>query len=143
MMMFGMTGFWIAALVVFMIVEWAVPGLVSIWFAIGSLAAVISSFLGAPIWLQVLWFFVVSIAALAATRPLAKKYINNRTLPTNADRAIGQLCIVKEEINNLSATGCVSLQGKDWSARSLDGAVIPAGTTVEVVRIEGVKLIVK
>ena len=140
----GMTAVWVVLMIVFLVVEGAAPGLVSIWFALGALAALISALLGAQIWLQAVWFVVVSLLALVVTRPLAKKYVNSRTQATNADMLIGQECIVKETIDKLRGTGAVSVGGKVWTARA-DGeeTVIEAGAVAVVERIEGVKLIVK
>ena len=89
-----------------------------------------------------MWFFAVSIAAFAVTRPLVKKYINSRTQPTNADMLIGQECLVTEDIDNLTGRGAVTVGGKVWTARADSDAPIPAGTAATVLRIEGVKLIV-
>ena len=138
-----MTVVWLA-MIVLLIVEGVVPGLISIWFALGALAALISALLHAPLWLQIVWFLVVSIAALCLTRPLAKKYINSRTQPTNADMLIGRECIVEESIDNIRGTGAVSVGGKVWTARTeADGVRVAEGARAVVVRIEGVKLIVK
>lgn len=138
-----MTVLWLIAMIVLLIIEGIIPGLVSIWFAAGALIALICSLLGAPIWLQILWFLVVSIALLVLTRPLAKKYVNARAQPTNADRIIGMDCLVTEEIDNLRGTGAVSVDGKTWTAR-MEHAEEKAlkGTIVKAVRIEGVRLIV-
>lgn len=133
---------WIAAIVVFLIAEAATAGLVTIWFAVGALAALIATIFNAPVWLQLLWFFAISIAAFAVTRPLAKKYLNSKTQPTNADMLIGQECVVTEPIDNLAGTGAVSVGGKVWTARATDDQIIPQGTHTTVLRIEGVKLIV-
>ena len=83
----NMTVVWLVLMIVLLIVEGLVPGLVSIWFALGALAALLSALAGAPLWLQIVWFLIVSVASLALTRPLAKKYINSvsythLTLPT-------------------------------------------------------------
>ena len=140
----GMTAVWVILMIVFLVVEGAAPGLVSIWFAIGALAALISSLLGAQIWLQAVWFVVVSLIALIATRPLAKKYVNSRTQATNADMLIGQECIVTETIDKLRGSGAVSIAGKVWTARTdAEETVIEEGSVAVVERIEGVKLIVK
>ena len=145
--MFGMqnmTAVWVVLMIVFLIVEGVIPGLVSIWFAPGSLAALIAAMLGAQIWLQGLWFVIVSLAALILTRPLARKYVNSRTQATNADMLIGQECIVKETVDALHGTGAVFIAGKDWTARCSDPEqIIEAGTVAVVEKIEGVKLIVK
>jgi len=140
----SMPAIWLGAIVLFLVVEALVPGLVSIWFAFGALAALISALLSAPLWLQFVWFIAVSVAALALTRPLARKYVNARVQPTNADMLIGQECLVTETIDNLHATGAVSVGGKVWTARSEgDSMTIPRGAMARVLRIEGVKLIVE
>lgn len=135
---------WLGAMVLFIIIEAAVPGLVSIWFAMGALVAMLSALLGAPLWLQVVWFIIVSIAALLLTRPLAKKYVNAKTQPTNADRVIGKECVVREPIDNVMGTGAVAVDGKVWTARCTgDSCKAEPGQLMRVVRIEGVKLIVE
>ena len=140
----GMTAVWVVLMIGFLIVEGIAPGLVSIWFALGALAALISSLLGAQLWLQFVWFVVVSVLALVATRPLAKKYVNSRTQATNADMLIGQECIVTETIDKLHGTGAVSVAGKVWTARADDpDRIIAKGSVAVIERIEGVKLIVK
>lgn len=134
---------WLVAMVVLLIVEAIVPGLVSIWFAIGALAALVSALLGAPLWLQMVWFLVVSVVALALTRPLVKKYVNGRVQPTNADALIGRDCVVTEDIDNIAGVGAVKVDGKVWTARSIDDNLrFQAGSIVTAVRIEGVKFIV-
>ena len=141
---FSMTSVWLVAMIILLIIEGIVPGLVSIWFAIGAFAAMISAILGAPLWLQVLWFFAVSILTLCLTRPFAKKYVNSRATPTNADMLIGKECVVTEAIDNVLGTGAVTVGGKVWTARTEepDGKA-ETGKVMTVVRIEGVKLIVK
>ncbi len=140
----SMTAIWLVLMVVLLIIEGIAPGLVSIWFALGALAAMIAAILHAPIWLQVLWFLVVSGLTLWLTRPLAKKYINDRAQPTNADMLIGKECVVTEDIDNLQGTGTVQAGGKIWTARADDpNAKFAKGQVVTAIRIEGVKLIVK
>ena len=140
----GTIAFWVVALVVFLIVEAVTAGLVSIWFVFGSLVALICAALGAAVWLQIFWFVIVSVATLVLTRPLAKRYVDSRSVATNADRSIGRAAVVTERIDNLAATGAVKLDGVVWTARSTDDAVaIEAGERVTVRAIEGVKLIVE
>ena len=139
----GAVTMWIGAIVLFLVVEAAVPGLISIWFAVGALPALLSAALGGPQWLQVALFLACSITALILTRPLAKKYVNDRVKPTNADLAVGKDCIVVEQIDNLQGSGAVTLDGKIWTARTEDEAVcLPKDSVATVLRIEGVKLIV-
>lgn len=135
---------WLVAMVVFLVIEALVPGLVSLWFAVGALAAVLAAALNAPVWLQLVWFFVVSVAALWFTRPLVKKYVNAKVQPTNADAVVGKECLVIEEIDNIRAMGRVRVGGMEWTARSEnDDVKYAAGDVVTAVAIEGVKLIVK
>ncbi len=133
---------WIAAIVIFGVVEAATVGLVSIWFVIGSVAGLITAVLGGPIWLQVVMFFIVSIAALIATRPLVRKLGKKGEVATNADRVLGGTARVTETIDNTIPSGEVYIDGKTWTARSQSGAVIAPETLVTVIRLEGVKLYV-
>ena len=140
----GTIAFWVVALVVFLIVEAVTAGLVSIWFVFGSLVALICAALGAAVWLQIFWFVIVSVATLVLTRPLVKRYVDSRSVATNADRSSGRAAGVTERIDNLAATGAVQLDGVVWTARSTDDAVaIETGERVTVRAIEGVKLIVE
>ena len=134
---------WVVLMVVFLVVEAATAGLTCIWFAIGSLAALIAALFDAQLWLQIVWFLVISFVTLYFTRPLVKKYVNSRSQPTNADMVIGKEALVTEDIDNVEATGAVSVGGKVWTARSADGGRIKSGAVVSVLRIDGVKLIVE
>ena len=133
---------WLILLIAFVVVEALTVSLVSIWFAAGAVAALIVSGFTSSWLVQFAVFAVVSAVALAATRPLVKKYINSLTQPTNADMLIGQECLVTEDIDNLTGRGAVTVGGKVWTARAEHDAPIAAGTTATVLRIEGVKLIV-
>lgn len=135
---------WLVIMIILLIIEGVVPGLVSIWFALGALGALLAAIVGAPVWLQIVWFFVISLVCLWLTRPLAKKYVNSRAVPTNADMLIGKECVVTEGIDNVLGLGAVTVGGKIWTARTEDPEVkAEVGQTMTVLRIEGVKLIVK
>ena len=139
----NMTFVWIAAIVIFGIAEAATAGLVSIWFVAGAVAALLSLELGAVLWLQIVVFLAVSIAALVATRPLAHKMLDKTIVPTNADRVLHHTAKVTETIDNENTTGAVYIDGKTWTARSEDGDVIARGSMVTIIRMEGVKLFVR
>ena len=134
---------WVGAVVVFGIVEAATAGLVSIWFVVGAVAALIATQVGVGILAQMVVFLVVSAAALAATRPLVRKLTTGNMVPTNADRVLGAAGKVTETIDNGNSKGAVYVDGKSWTARSVDGTVIPAGTQVRIEDMEGVKLLVR
>ena len=133
---------WLGLLILFGAVEAVSVGLTSIWFAAGALAALIAALAGGSLCLQIILFLAVSVLCLLAVRPLARKHLNNKVEPTNADRVIGAQAFVVEEINNLSGTGSVNVGGTVWTARSADDTVIPADAQVRVLRIEGVKVYV-
>ena len=134
---------WFVLLLVFLVVEASCPiHLVSIWFAAGAFVAMIASYLGAALWLQILLFLAVSAVAMAALRPIVRKYIHPKLTATNVDSVIGSVGLVTAAIDNVSATGQVKLGAMEWSARSTSGEPIPVGTQVRVDRIEGVKVFV-
>ncbi len=134
---------WLAIFVVALITELGTQGLTSIWICGGSLVALLVAIFHGPLWLQVALFVVVTVVLLVATRPLAIKHYNNRLIKTNAEDLVGQQAVVTATIQNIEEMGTVKLAGLDWSARSEDGSTIEKGATIEVLRIEGVKLIVK
>ena len=139
--MFGSPIFlWLALFVVFLIVEAGTVALVSIWFALGALAALVSCVLGAEMWLQITVFLVVSLVLLALLWKRVRSKLT--TTKTNVDSVIGAEGYVTEAIDNLSYTGRVKLGGITWAARSTSGAGIQVGTLVKVERIEGVKVFV-
>lgn len=133
---------WLILMVVFLMVESATVALVSSWFAAGSLVALVASLLGAPVWLQVTLFLLVSCAALAMLRPLVRKFITPKVVKTNVDAIVGKQGPVITPIDNVAATGQVKLGAMEWSARSTSGEPIEVGTLVKVDRIEGVKVFV-
>ncbi len=125
-----MTTFWLIVMVLFLAVEAVTVGLVCIWFAAGSLIALLAAMCGAQLWLQIVVFIIVSAATLYFTRPLVKRYVNSKVEPTNADMVIGKECRVTETVDNIAGTGAVYVDGKTWTARSADDEVIPEGTLV-------------
>ena len=81
--------FWLVLLVVFLIAEAACPiHLVSIWFALGALTALLCAALGAPVWLQITLFVAVSGILLALLWPLAKKFLNEVLYDIKPDRLV-------------------------------------------------------
>ena len=134
---------WLVLLLIFAAAEAATVGLTSVWFAVGSLGALICALAGGNIWLQIGIFIVLSLVCLVALRPLAKAYLNNRVEATNADRVIGQEARVTQDIDNIRGVGAVTIGGIPWTARSEHDTLIPAGSTVRVLRIEGVKVMVE
>lgn len=134
---------WMIAFIVFTAVEFATSmALVSIWFAVGSLVALVLSVLNVPLWIQLVVFIIVSAILLVSTRPIAKKLAKNN-VDTNLELNIGKTAEVMEDIDNTKAIGRVRLDGVYWSAVSQTGELIEKGTHVTVTKVEGSKLYVK
>ena len=136
--------FWLVVVILSIAVEAITLGLTSIWFAGGALVALAAAAFRLPIALQVVLFFAVSVILLYFTRPIAVKYFNKDRIKTNAESLVGRQAIVISEIDNLQGIGQVTVGGQEWSARSVEDDVkLPVGTVVDVMAINGVKLMVK
>ena len=138
----ALTVIWIVLLGLFLILDAATVQLVSAWFALGALCALLANLCGVGVIWQIVLFLIVSAICLIATRPLVKKMTATKIQKTNADRCIGAEAVVLEEINNLKSTGLVKAMGNTWTARAEDGSVIPKDAVVIVRKMDGVKLIV-
>ena len=133
---------WLGVLILMILLELATMGLTTIWFAGGALAAFIAALCGASLLVELGLFLVVSFLLLFAFRPLAMRYVNSRTVKTNVESLAGKTARVTEEINNEIGQGTAVLNGQEWTARSADDTVIPAGSLVVVDAVSGVKLLV-
>jgi len=142
--MFGlnMVIVWAILGVMLLIIESMTVSLTSIWFAIGAFSAMVLAILNLPFWAQVISFLVFSIVMAIFTRPFFVKYLKIGTTKTNVDSLIGKEAIVTLVIEPFK-TGQVKLNGQIWTALSDNHEPIEVGQRVEVLRIEGVKLIVK
>lgn len=134
--------FWLAAMVIFIIAEATTVTLVSIWFAVGALGAVLIALLGGGLTLQVTVFLALAIVLLIFLRGAVRRHFTPRITRTNVDSVIGATGIVVTPVNNIAALGQVQINGVEWSARSTDGTHIGAGALVKVDKIEGVKVFV-
>lgn len=134
---------WLIVAVILGIMEAVTVSLISVWFAIGALAAIIPAYFGVPLWGQILVFLAVSAIAFAFTKRFFKDVVKVKKQPTNSDGLIGTDGIVTAEINNLEGAGKVYISGLTWSARSKNGETIPEGAVVTVDKIEGATLVVE
>lgn len=140
----NMTVFWLAVLVILVVIELFTMGLTTIWFAGGALVAALISIPGLPVSLQIFAFLAVSAVLLYFTRPVAVKYFNRDRVRTNIESMVGRQAIVISEINNLEGVGQVNTGGMEWSARSsYNNIVLPVGAVVTILGVDGVKLIVE
>ena len=134
---------WLAAAIILAIVEANTVQLVSIWFAVGALAAMIPAIIGMDFTAQFAVFTGVSILVLAITRPFVKKKLTVQKTETNSRALIGKVAKVIQPIDNLQSQGRVMVEDMDWSARSENGEPIDVGEEVLIKEIQGVKLIVE
>ena len=136
--------YWLIVVAVLLVLEILTLGLTTIWFAGGSLMAAVVSAIGAPLWLQLILFFGVSLLLLYLTRPIAVKYFNKDRVKTNAESLVGQQAIVISEIDNLQGIGQVTVNGQEWTARNARGNErLSVGSVVYIRAISGVKLMVE
>lgn len=131
---------WLILFVILLVIELFTVNLVSIWFAVGALAAGLVSYFMDNMMIQIAVFIIVSTISLLLTNKFVEKLRNGKIVPTNLDRVIGKIGIVTEEITKLEP-GEVKVDGKRWSAISTKK--IKVGRKVEILSIDGVKLHVK
>ena len=135
---------WIIIAIISIVVEMATTALVSIWFCLGSIAAVIVKIIGGAFWIQAVAFIIVSIITGIALYPVLTKTIRKGpNLKSNIDNYIGKVAKVDEVIDNISGTGRVTYNGISWAARSLDDSVKITCEHVKIIKVEGAKLIVE
>lgn len=139
-----LTTIWLIIFVACIVIEIISMGLTTIWFAGGALIAAVASALGLPLWLQITLFVLVSLVLLYFTRPIAVKYFNKDRIKTNVESLVGKQAIVISEIDNLQGVGQVTVEGKEWTARTINERVtLPVGSVVIIRAISGVKLMVE
>lgn len=135
---------WLGLFIILIIIELLTVGLTTIWFAIGSLAALAANCLGAGLILQLVIFLIVSCLLLVFTRPWALKHVNRKRIRTNYEREIGKVILLTERVDNLKETGKSIVDGQEWTVRSKnDRETFEAGEKAVVTAVSGVKLIVE
>lgn len=134
--------FWLVIAAALVVLEANTVSLVCIWFAVGAVAALLTSLVFDHWLVQSIVFVAVSILALLCTRPLVKKMRQRRIEPTNADRNIGRNATVLEPIVP-GKTGRVRLDGVDWAARGRGEAILEAGQQCRVFDMQSTVLIVE
>ena len=140
----NLTTIWLIIFVACIVIEIISMGLTTIWFAGGALIAAVAAALDVPLWVQIVLFVLVSLVLLYFTRPIAVKYFNKDRVKTNAESLVGKQAIVISEIDNLQGIGQVTVEGKEWTARTVtDGVTLPTGSVVIIRAISGVKLMVE
>lgn len=135
--------FWLALMIIFVVVEIATVGLTAIWFAGGSFVALLAHLLGLNIYVQIIIFIAISAILMIFTRPWVLKYFKPRLVRTNYETVVGENVCLTETVDNIKGTGTAVYRGQEWTARAYEaGKVFEAGTIVEVKEIRGVTLYV-
>lgn len=138
----GMIVAWGVLLVLTVVVEAYSVELVSIWFSLGALVALILAISGVDIWIQFLVFTLVSIVSLIFGRMLFKKILlRSNDEPSNADRLIGETIVLLTPVNKLTP-GSGKIGDVTWTVAVHDDVQFNAGDTCIIDAIEGNKLIV-
>lgn len=135
-----MVGVWLISFLLLLFIEVITINLVTIWFALGSLAALITTILTDNVNIQVIVFIVVSAVSLIITKPLVAKLRKRKITPTNLDRVIGKEGVVIKDISK-NSYGEVKVEGSVWTATSTKN--IKKDSQVKVLKIDGVKLVVE
>ena len=134
--------FWLIAAVGFLVLEGMTFSMVSVWFAAGSAAALLSCLFSPSFRVQAVVFIVVSTLCLAAFKPLAQK-LRQKPTPTNGDRSLGREAKVLTPVS-AESTGRVRLDGVDWNARcATPGDTLAPGQLCRVTEIHSTLLIVE
>lgn len=139
----SMVWIWLAAAIIFIIIEAVTVGLTTIWFAAGALVALILALIKVGVGVQVVVFLILSLVLLATTRKIFVNKLKTGSEKTNVDALVGEEAVVLEDITPFN-TGLVKVKGQNWTAIAADkDATILKGSTVKIKAIEGVKLIVE
>ena len=113
------------------------------WFSIGAAVAGLAALFGAHEAAQLIVFIVVSGVLFATGKKFAKKVTREQPSGIGADRFVGGISVVLEEINTLANTGKIRIGMESWRALSEHGETIPVDAVVKVLRIDGTKAIVQ
>ena len=135
-------GWLIFALFLFL-AEIFTAGFVLAAFGVGALAGALASFFGLTLPWQILVFIIVSVIAVIYSRRFAERVTGESSVKVGVDRVLGKKAVVLETIDPLEATGRVRIDREEWRAESSDSQVIPAESIVEVVGVEGTRVLVR
>ena len=133
---------WLIIAGVFFVAEIVTVGFLVFWFGVGALIAMIFSFFTSNVIVQTAIFIISSSILLFVTKPFVKKFVDVKSTKTNAFSIIGKKALVIKEINSHSI-GQIKINGEVWSAENENDETISEGSEVEIVKINGVKAIVK
>lgn len=132
---------WGILIVVSIVIELITDELTIIWGTVGAIFALISAALKAPIWLQLIIFFVFTILFILIFKPIIEKNRKKETVHTNADRIIGMVAVVTENFKD-QEVGKVLVNNQTWRAIGTTNDEFFEGEKVQVEGLSGTKVIV-
>jgi len=136
-------GIWLIASAIMFLMEIFTISFLLFFPAVGAFLAFLCALFGASMQVQVIVFIVSSLLLIAFIRPIVSKFFKVNNVAMNSESVIGKNAVVIKAIDNLHGRGQVKVAGEIWSAISSTDDEIEEGATVIVLKIEGVKLIVK
>jgi membrane protein implicated in regulation of membrane protease activity len=136
---------WVVAGIVLVAIEILTPGFVVACVGVAALVAAVPAALGASLTWQLVTFAAANVAVFAGLRPFMMRLLAKGApgVKTNVEALAGRVALVTERIDDAVGTGRVKLQGDDWRGVCEGGRAIEAGERVEVIRVEGAKLVVR
>lgn len=137
-----MISIWVVVLLITLLLEFESQQLVTIWFSVGSiLALILAAFNVHYIW-QIASFVVLSTVLVLATRPLSRRFMRREIVATNIDSIIGKQGTIITDVS-LDVRGEVKVEGRIWVAFVTTNIRIEKGIKVVVMDVEGNKLLVE
>lgn len=133
---------WIFIMIIATAIDLFTGSFMTIWFAIAAFFALVLNLLGASWILQILVFFISAAGLFFFTKPIAQKSLKKTLVKTNIDAITEKLGEMTKTVTNLEY-GEVKVDGKFWTAVSKDQETIEVGEIVDIIGVDGVKLIVK
>ncbi len=132
---------WFGVIILAAFIEITTMDLTSVWFSIGAVFSLILAILNVALFWQIAAFIVLSTILLLSVRPLVKNYFRTNVVGTNADALVGKVATCTKTIHQ-NERGEVKVDGQYWSAITSESNTIEEGDKVEILAIEGNKLIV-
>ena len=136
-----MSYIWLAVMIVALIFEAITVQMIALWFVVGAISGMISAYIGASIWVQIIVFLLTSSVSAVLFYKKLHNSIFKTYEKTNIDALIGKEAVAEEDISYLKP-GRVKVNGMSWSAYIKKGdEEIKKNDTVRILSIDGVKLL--
>lgn len=134
---------WLALIVIFLVIEASTINMVTLWFAIGAIGALLMLLWHFSLLWQIVVFVVLSALGLGVFLWFFKPRLSRgrKVIPTNADRIIGATGRVTKAIDPHTGSGQIEVLGQSWSALPAENEAIPLDCEVVVTEIRGVRAV--